>query len=231
MAIGTGAKEERAMATTIASAKANDMATVTEMKREQGQRQREMERWQQWQRQQPQRWHIRWRLWRGQYLKWIWGGGGGEGQQIIFFNLIMHLSTILLLYIIIKQQSNYPNIKSMLSSFKVASIRWWNKRSANISSRWPLQRRWAILCITNICSWWSITRSIWGRREHSIKRQTRRKSSGWGRHIGKADMSISWPLQSTGGGRVELVSGVLVSINIFRYSHVLNFRFVSGKPP
>ncbi len=33
MAIGTGAEEERAMATTIASAKATNMATVTEMKR------------------------------------------------------------------------------------------------------------------------------------------------------------------------------------------------------
>ncbi len=31
MAIGTGVKEERAMATTIASAKTTDMATVTEM--------------------------------------------------------------------------------------------------------------------------------------------------------------------------------------------------------
>jgi hypothetical protein len=38
-----GAKEERAMATTIASEKATDMATVTEMKRGQGQWQREME--------------------------------------------------------------------------------------------------------------------------------------------------------------------------------------------
>jgi hypothetical protein len=44
MAIGMGAEEERAMATTIASAKATDMATVTEMKRGQGQWQREMER-------------------------------------------------------------------------------------------------------------------------------------------------------------------------------------------
>ncbi len=43
MVIGTGAEEERAMTTTIASAKATDIATVTEMKREQGQRQREME--------------------------------------------------------------------------------------------------------------------------------------------------------------------------------------------
>jgi hypothetical protein len=31
MAIGTGAEEERAIASTIASAKATDMATVTEM--------------------------------------------------------------------------------------------------------------------------------------------------------------------------------------------------------
>jgi hypothetical protein len=34
-----------------------------------------------------------------------------------------------------------------------------------------------------------------------------------------------------GGGRHELVSGVSVSVNIFRCSHILNFRFVSGKPP
>jgi hypothetical protein len=45
MVIGMGAEEERAMTTTIASAKATDMATVTEMKREQGQWQREMERY------------------------------------------------------------------------------------------------------------------------------------------------------------------------------------------
>ncbi len=38
------AEEERTMATTIALAKARDMATVTEMKRGQGQRQWEMER-------------------------------------------------------------------------------------------------------------------------------------------------------------------------------------------
>ena len=42
-AIGTVVEEERAMATTIVSAKATDMATVTEMKRGQGQRQRELE--------------------------------------------------------------------------------------------------------------------------------------------------------------------------------------------
>jgi hypothetical protein len=39
-----GVEEEREMATTIASAKATDMATVTEMKRGQGQWQRKMER-------------------------------------------------------------------------------------------------------------------------------------------------------------------------------------------
>jgi hypothetical protein len=38
-----GAEEERAIATTIASLKATDMATVTEMKRGQDQRQKEME--------------------------------------------------------------------------------------------------------------------------------------------------------------------------------------------
>ncbi len=159
------------------------------------------------------------------------GGGGGEGQQIISLKLIMHLSTIILTSVIIKQQLNYPNIKSVLSSFNVASLRWWKKRSADISSRWPLQKRWAILCITNICPWWSITQSIWGRRECSIKLQTRCKSSWWGCCIGKVDMSISWPLQSTQRGQFELVSGVSVSINIFRYSHVFNFRFVSRKPP
>ncbi len=44
MAIGMGVEEERAMITTIILAKATGMATVTEMKRDQGQRQREMER-------------------------------------------------------------------------------------------------------------------------------------------------------------------------------------------
>jgi hypothetical protein len=39
-----GAEEERAMATTIVSEKATDMAKMTEMKRGQGQQQREMER-------------------------------------------------------------------------------------------------------------------------------------------------------------------------------------------
>jgi hypothetical protein len=39
-----GAEEERAMARTVALAKATDMATVTEMKKGQGQWQREMER-------------------------------------------------------------------------------------------------------------------------------------------------------------------------------------------
>jgi hypothetical protein len=43
MAIGTGVEEERAMAIMIALAKATDMATMTEMKRGQGQWQREME--------------------------------------------------------------------------------------------------------------------------------------------------------------------------------------------
>jgi hypothetical protein len=43
MAIGMEAEEEKAMATTIASAKATDMATVTEMKRGQQQWQREIE--------------------------------------------------------------------------------------------------------------------------------------------------------------------------------------------
>jgi hypothetical protein len=49
-------------------------------------------------------------------------GGGGEGRQIISFNLIMHLSTIILTSIIIKQQLNYPDIKSVFSSFKVVSL-------------------------------------------------------------------------------------------------------------
>ena len=44
MEIGTGAEEERTMATTIALAKARDMATVTEMKRGQGQWLWEIER-------------------------------------------------------------------------------------------------------------------------------------------------------------------------------------------
>ncbi len=169
-------------------------------------------------------------LWREQYLKRIWGGGGGRMANNSI-KLIMHLSTITLTSITIKQYLSYPNIDLVLSSFKVASLMWWNKRHADTSSRWPLQRRWAILCVTNLCSWWSITWSIWGRRERSIKRQMRRKSLGWGYHIGKTDMSISRPLQSTGGRRFILVSGVSMLINIFRCSHVLNFGFVSGKPP
>ncbi len=40
----------------------------------------------------------------------------------------MHLSTIILTSVIVKHQFNYPNIKSVLSSFKVASL---NKRTAN----------------------------------------------------------------------------------------------------
>jgi hypothetical protein len=56
-------------------------------------------------------------------MKRIWGGGGGEGWRIISFNLNMHLSTIILTSITVKQQLNYPNIKSVLSSFKVASLR------------------------------------------------------------------------------------------------------------
>ncbi len=43
MEISTGAEEERTMATTIALANTRDMATVTEMKRGQGQGQWEME--------------------------------------------------------------------------------------------------------------------------------------------------------------------------------------------
>jgi hypothetical protein len=50
-------------------------------------------------------------------------GGGGKGGKLFSFNLTMHSSTIILTSIIIKQQLNYPNIKSVLSSFKVASLR------------------------------------------------------------------------------------------------------------
>ncbi len=61
---------------------------------------------------------------KGTVLEMVMGrGGGGEGQQIISFNLNMHLSTIILTSIIIKQQLNYSNIKSVLSSFKVACLR------------------------------------------------------------------------------------------------------------
>ncbi len=115
----------------------------------------------------------------------------------------MHLSTIILTSIIINQQWNYSNIKSVLSSFKVVSLVWWNKRSADVSSRWPLQRRWAILCITNICLWWLITQLIWGRRELSIKRQTRGKSSGWGSCIGKADMLFPDHCSQQGGDNLN----------------------------
>jgi hypothetical protein len=48
---------------------------------------------------------------------------GGKGQQIISFDLNIHSSTIILTSIIVKQQLNYPNIKSVLSCFKVASLR------------------------------------------------------------------------------------------------------------
>jgi hypothetical protein len=44
MVISMGVEEERGMTATIGLAKATDMATVTEMKREQGQWQRDMER-------------------------------------------------------------------------------------------------------------------------------------------------------------------------------------------
>jgi hypothetical protein len=59
---------------------------------------------------------------KGTVLEMDMGRGGEEGWQIISFNLIMHLSTNILTSIIIKQQLNYPNIKSVLSSFKVASL-------------------------------------------------------------------------------------------------------------
>ncbi len=176
-----------------------DMATVTEMKRGWGQQQWEMEHGQRWRWQQPQR-RILDRDCEGDSNWNGYGEGGGEGWQKNSIKLIMHLSTITLTSINIKQYLSYPNISFVLSSFKVASLMWWNKRSADISSRWSLQRRWAILCITNLCSLWSITWLIWGRRECSIKRQTMHKSLGWGCCIGKADMSISQPLQSTEGG-------------------------------
>jgi hypothetical protein len=129
MAISMGAEEERAMATTIASEKAADMAKMTEMKRGQGQWQREMERSKQ------QDGILDGDCERGQYLKRIWGGGG-EGWHIISIKLIMHSSTITLTSITIKQYLSYPNINFVFSSFKVASLMWWNKRSADISSRW-----------------------------------------------------------------------------------------------
>jgi hypothetical protein len=53
----------------------------------------------------------------------MWRGGRGKGGKLFSFNLIMHLSTNILTSMIIKQQLNYPNIKSVLSSFKVASLR------------------------------------------------------------------------------------------------------------
>ena len=59
---------------------------------------------------------------KGTVLETDMGRGGGEGWQINSFNLNMHSSTIILTSIIVKQQLNYPNIKSVLSSFKVASL-------------------------------------------------------------------------------------------------------------
>ncbi len=46
------------------------------------------------------------------------------------------------------------------------------------------------------------------------------------RHVNVLTIAVN-----RGGGQFELVSGVSVSINIFRYSHVSNFRFVSKKSP
>jgi hypothetical protein len=50
------------------------------------------------------------------------GGGGGPGWQIISIKIIMHLSTITLTSITIKQYLSYPNINFVLPSFKVASL-------------------------------------------------------------------------------------------------------------
>jgi hypothetical protein len=79
MAISTGAEEERAMATTIASEKATNMEKMIEMKRGWGQQQREME-------------CLKWQdgildgdCERGQYLKGIWGGGGGGRMANNFY--------------------------------------------------------------------------------------------------------------------------------------------------
>ncbi len=59
---------------------------------------------------------------KGTVLEMDMGRVGGEGWQIISFKLIMHSSTIILKSIIIKQQLDYPNIKSVVSSFKVVSL-------------------------------------------------------------------------------------------------------------
>jgi hypothetical protein len=47
----------------------------------------------------------------------------GERTANTSFNLNMHSSNIILTSIIAKQQLDYPNIKSVLSSFKVVSLR------------------------------------------------------------------------------------------------------------
>jgi hypothetical protein len=118
-----GAEEERAMATTIASAKATDMATVTEMEMLTATAKgngtltamatataTKTAKYTE--------------IVKGTVLETDMGRGRvGEGWQIIPFNFNMHLSTIILTSIIVKQQLNYPNIKSMLSSFKATSLR------------------------------------------------------------------------------------------------------------
>ncbi len=50
-------------------------------------------------------------------------GGGGEGWQIISFNSNIDSLPIILTSIIVEQQLNYPNIKSVLTSVKVARLR------------------------------------------------------------------------------------------------------------
>jgi hypothetical protein len=62
------------MATAITSEKATDMANMTEIKRGQGQQQREMERLKQ------QDGILDGDCERGQFLKRIWGGGGKDGK-------------------------------------------------------------------------------------------------------------------------------------------------------
>jgi hypothetical protein len=60
---------------------------------------------------------------KGTVIEMEMGRRGGEGQQLIYFNLNMHWSNIILTSIIVKQQLNYPNIKPVMSSLNISSMR------------------------------------------------------------------------------------------------------------
>jgi hypothetical protein len=116
-----GAEEERAMATIIALVKATDMVTVTEMEMATAMAKGDGT---------LMAMTMAKATKMAKYMETVKGtvpetdmGRGGGRMSNIFFYLNMHWSTIMLTSIIVKQQLNYPNIKSVLSSFKVASLR------------------------------------------------------------------------------------------------------------